>query len=494
MTDQRLLPARQKIALLAITAVGLGLRFFRLGSQSYWLDEAISLSIARANLSTILTNAIQSSHPPLYYLVLKAWLALGVGVSEAAARLPSALLSTAAIPAVYMMARTLFPQKRRLGLLAAGLVAVAPFVIVYAQEARMYALQLLLVPLMLSAFFRAWREGDPRWWAIYAVTATLGAYTQYFTFLAVGGLHLVALLDRPRWGMRWRGLLLSDLAVALLFAPQVAVFFGQTGIALASDWMAADPIYLIQALHTLILSYSLPTWGVAVGFFVTLSLAVLGTYQMILALRRSGESAARQALWLVLLTFWPPLLLIAVTIVVRPFYMPYRSLTVVIPSYVILLAYGLSGARRRSPLPILYGILAVLIVLSLGAYYFDLRFAKPPYRDAAALIAERAEPEDIELHTSDGSYLPFLYYEQPVPVYLLTGDPDARKPEPVYALMGGQTLGREEVLAQDRRIWLVVALEHSIDYQLETLDWFQGQRPLLQEANVGGIRVYLLGS
>jgi hypothetical protein len=292
--------------------------------------------------------------------------------------------------------------------------------------------------------------------------------------------------------MRWRGLLLADLAIALLFAPQAAVFLGQTGIALASDWMEPDPIYLIRAIHALILSYSLPTWGVAIGFFVTLSLAALGTYQMILALRRSRESATQQALWLVLLTFWPPLLLIALTIVVRPFYMPYRSLTVAIPSYVILLAYGLSCARRRSPMPILYGLLAVLIALSLGYYYFDSRFAKPPYRDAAALIAEQAGTDDIELHISDGSYLPFLYYERPVPVYLLKGDPDARKPEPVYALMGGQTIGLEEALTQDRRIWLVVALEHSWEYQQHTLNRFLAQRTVVEEHSVGGIDVYLL--
>jgi hypothetical protein len=172
--------------------------------------------------------------------------------------------------------------------------------------------------------------------------------------------------------------------------------------------------------------------------------------------------------------------------------MPYRSLTVIIPSYVILLAYGLSYARRRSPMPILYGILALLIALSLGYYYFDSRYAKPPYRDAAALIAERARPDDIELHTSDGSYLPFLHYEQPMAAYLLTGDPDARKPEPVYALMGGQTMGLEEALAQDRRIWLVVALEHSWEYQQDTLDRFLAQRTVGEEHSVGGIDVYLL--
>jgi uncharacterized membrane protein len=489
----RRLPDWTEGAVLAgITMFGLGLRLFHLGSQSYWLDEAISLSIAQADIGIILSNAIQSSHPPLYYLLLKAWLSLGTGVGETAVRLPSAVLSTAAIPAVYCLARTLFPRQRRTGLTSAGLLAIAPFPIVYAQEARMYALQLFLVPVMLLAFYRAWVEGQSRYWLVFAVTTTMGIYTQYFTFLAIGGLHLVALLDRERLKARWRGLLLADLTVALLFVPQVLVFLGQTGIALASDWMAPDPIYLIKALHSLILSYSLPPWGVAVGFFVTLSLAVLVTYQMARTLGQNRQQAERPARLLLLFTFWLPLLLAAVLVMVRPFFMPYRSLTVVIPSYVVLLAYGASNARLRSPLPVLYGMLGVLILLSLGCYYFAPRFAKPPYREAAALIAQRAEAEDIELHTSDGSYLPFLHYEQPVPNYLLSGDPGARKPEPVYALMGGRTIAPSQALAQDQRIWLVVALEHSLEYQQEMLEWFQMQRMVLEEHDIGGIKVYLL--
>jgi hypothetical protein len=394
---------------------------------------------------------------------------------------------------VYTLACTLFPRQRYIGLISASLLAIAPFPIAYAQEARMYALQLLLVPLMLLAFFRAWHGGQRPWWLFFVLVATLAAYAQYFTLLAIGGLHLVALLDHERWGLRWRGLLLADVGIALLFAPQAWVFMRQIGIALASDWVVADPAYLVKALHALILSYSLPPWGVAVGFFVTLSLAILVTYQMAHLLRRNSIRVERTALFLVLLTFWPPLLLAAVLIVVQPFFMPYRSLTVVIPSYIVLLAYGLSNAPRRSPLPFLYGLLVTLILLSLAHYFFAPGFAKPPYRDAAALIAQRAEAGDIELHTSDGSYLPFLYYEQSLPNYLLTGDPDARKPEPVYALMGGQTIDRADALAQNRRIWLVVALEHSLEYQQEMLEWFQRQRGVLQEHDVGGIKVYLLG-
>jgi uncharacterized membrane protein len=482
-----------ELGLLAvITSVGLALRLLRLGNMSYWFDEAISLSIAQADLDLILTNAIRSSHPPLYYLLLKGWLALGTGVGEASVRLPSALLSTAAIPAVYALARTLFPLHQKTGLIAALLLAIAPFPLAYAQEARMYALQLLLVVLMLLFFFRAWQQGRPWQWVLFAATATLAVYTQYFSFLAIGGLHLVALLDREQLKARWRGLLLADLTVALLFAPQALVFMGQTGIAAGEDWVAPDPLYLVKALHTLLLSYSLPAWGVAVGFFTTLSLAALATYQMVRALRQSSQRADRAALLLVLLTLWLPLLLVAVLVVVWPFFMPYRSLTVVIPSYIVLLAYGLSTARLRSPMPVLYGLLGVLGLMSLGYYYFAPAFAKPPYREAAALIAERAEAGDIELHTSDGSYLPFLYYDQPVPVYLLEGDPEPRKPDVVYVLMGGQMTGATEALAQGRRMWLVVALEHSLDYQKEMLEWFQHRRRVLEEHDVGGIKVYLL--
>lgn len=142
-------------------------------------------------------------------------------------------------------------------------------------------------------------------------------------------------------------------------------------------------------------------------------------------------------------------------------------------------------------------ILAAITVTGLALRLFRLGsmsywFAKPPYRDAATLIAEQAQPGDIEVHTSDGSYLPFRHYQQPLPVYLLTGDPDSRKPAVVYALVGGQLIEPQDAFAQDRRIWLVVALEHSLEYQAEMVDWFTRQRPILEQFNVGGIRVYLL--
>jgi mannosyltransferase len=499
MTDQRPLPKRQTIALLAITGVGLGLRLFHLGSRSYWLDEAISLGIARNDVATILTNMVQSSHPPLYYLSLKGWLALGLGGNETTVRLLSALLSTAAIPAVYALARVLFDT--RTALVSAGLMAISPFQVLYAQEARMYGLLSLLMTLTLLAFVHAWRTNRLRNWLLFAAGATSCAYTHYFSFLVLAGVGLFALVEglASRTWRRWPGLLLAGTMVTVLFAPQLGLFLDKATDAMGTRWVAPNPLYFFTSVYFLLLSYTLSGWLVAVAMFVSLFIVLLVLWQAVKTVRRlwgpqtPERRQKQQALLLLLSTAIAPVLILAVLLIVKPFWVPERTLTIVTPAYAVFLAQGLTQAPRRSPMPLLYGLLVVLMVVSLGNYYFDPQYAKPPYRDAAELIAGEAGPGDIEVHTSDGSYLPFLQYPQPVSSYLLRGDPDARKPDPVYEVLGGQTISREEALAQDQRIWLVVALEHSIDYQLETLDWFQGQRPVLEEYEVGGIRVYLLG-
>jgi mannosyltransferase len=486
------------LALLTLT--GLGLRLLHLGSQSYWLDEAISLGIARNDLATILTNVAQSSHPPLYYLSLKGWLALGLGGDETTVRLLSALLSTAAIPAVYALARALFDA--RTALVSAGLMAISPFQVLYAQEARMYGLLSLLMTLTLLAFVHAWRTNRLRNWLLFAVGATSCAYTHYFSFLVLAGVGLFALVEglASRTWRRWPGLLLAGAVVAVLFAPQLGLFLDKATNAMGTRWVAPNPLYFFTSVYFLLLSYTLSGWLVAVAMFVSLFIVLLVVWQAVKTVWRlwgpqtPERKQQRQSLLLLLSTAIAPLLVLAVMLIAKPFWVPERTLTIVTPAYTVFLAQGLTQAPHRSPMPALYGLLAVLMVVSLGNYYFDPQYAKPPYRDAAALIAREAGPGDVEVHTSDGSYLPFLQYPQPVPNYLLRGDPDARKPDPVYTVLGGQTIDREEALAQDRRIWLVVALEHSIDYQLSMLDWFQGRRPLLQEVDVGGIRVYLLGS
>src|SRR5207248_4339625 len=95
-----------------------------------------------------------SGPPPLYYLLAHAWLALGD--DEAVLRTLSALLGALAVPLLGLLGAALF--ERRVGLLAAALLAGAPAHVFYSRDARMYPLLTLLLLLATYALVRATGE------------------------------------------------------------------------------------------------------------------------------------------------------------------------------------------------------------------------------------------------------------------------------------------------------------------------------------------------
>src|SRR5829696_1622430 len=134
-------------ALVALTAGAALLRFLALSTQSYWYDEAITVELVRRPFSGMLGAVPQSeSTPPLYYVLAWIWSQI-FGTDEAGLRSLSAALGTAAVPATYAAGRQFV--SRRSAFVAAALVAVSPLLVWYSQEARAYALLVLLGALSL---------------------------------------------------------------------------------------------------------------------------------------------------------------------------------------------------------------------------------------------------------------------------------------------------------------------------------------------------------
>jgi mannosyltransferase len=175
---------RSAAALAAITLVAGVLRFAALGHKSFWLDEAYTVEIVRHSFSGVLHGVWRTeSTPPLYYLL--AWLWTHVfGTSEAGIRSFSALVSTATVPLVYLAGREL--GSRGIGLGAALFIACNPFAVWYAQEARAYALLLMLVALGLWCFARALRNPSPSWVGYWAAASVAALATHYFAALPIG--------------------------------------------------------------------------------------------------------------------------------------------------------------------------------------------------------------------------------------------------------------------------------------------------------------------
>lgn len=187
--------------------VGVALRFATLGHQSFWEDETLTAWQAHLPLDRFVEGLPDSeASPPLYFLLVWPWSRV-FGGGEAGIRSFSAAAGTLTIPVVFLCARQLLSA--RAGLIAALLAAVSPALIWYSQEARPYALMILLTTCSLLFFLRALDAGHDdrrrelnRW----AIVSCLSMATHYFAWFAVateGAWLAIALLrERRRDGGR----------------------------------------------------------------------------------------------------------------------------------------------------------------------------------------------------------------------------------------------------------------------------------------------------
>src|SRR3954471_7598806 len=136
-------------------------RFTRIGHQSFWLDESYTVDLVQRSLGDMLDGVSRTeSTPPLFYVLAWLWAKL-FGHGEAGLRSLSAVVGTLTVPVAWRAAREWFSGARA-GLIAAALVAVNPFFVWYSQEARSYALLVLMAALSLLFLGRAVRSPTPR--------------------------------------------------------------------------------------------------------------------------------------------------------------------------------------------------------------------------------------------------------------------------------------------------------------------------------------------
>src|SRR5262245_41238943 len=69
------------VAVGAVVALGIALRFVQ--RSPLWLDEALTVNIARLSPGDLLDALRHDGHPPLYYLILHFWMRL-VGEGDVA--------------------------------------------------------------------------------------------------------------------------------------------------------------------------------------------------------------------------------------------------------------------------------------------------------------------------------------------------------------------------------------------------------------------------
>ena len=291
--------ARRHAAWL-ILVLALAVRCTRLSAKNLWLDESASWDLATGTVTRLIAKAAGDVHPPLYYVLLKGWVAL-FGDSLAAMRGLSVMASMAALALFYRLALGFMPRGVALTLLLWG--ALSPHSIYHAQEARMYAPVTALV-LGAAVAYRAWIDSGFRRQgalALYVLCAASALYVHYFSvlfLLALSGHFLFLSFDRVsaklgNFKKRWALWVTAHIVVAVTYLPWIHTAIAQ--VTKGQAWRAPVtraqmPRYAVIVIRNFVLGpcyvpsfHSIPT------VFAFLVLAV-GIGSVVFVVMRAGRS------------------------------------------------------------------------------------------------------------------------------------------------------------------------------------------------------------
>jgi mannosyltransferase len=359
----------------ALTALGAVLRFAGIGHQGFWFDEGNTALLVHLSPGKMLGLIPQSeSTPPLYFVVAWVWARL-VGYGEAGLRSLSALAGVATIPVVYGAAAKLI--SRRAGLIAAAITACNPLLIWYSQEARSYALLVLLSAVSLLAFAYALERPTPRslaWWAV-ACAAALA--THYYAVLVI--------VPEAIWllAAHWyrRSVQLAFGAVALCGLALIPLAISQNGTGNAS-WIAPIPLRLRlgQVIPQFLIGFQAPAQAVLEP--LAAAMALIG---LVLLALRSDAPARHRALALGVVAVAGLVLNLALIAGGVDDLITRNVIALWVPA-ALLVAGGL-GARRAG----LVGVAATTVLCATGiaaavGVATDRSFQRPDWRAVARVL------------------------------------------------------------------------------------------------------------
>ena len=367
------LSRRTWIEVCAVTALAAVLRFTTLGFQSYEFDEAWTLYVIHGSFTHMLHAVARvESTPPLYYMLAWGWSRI-FGTGEVGLRLLSAVAGVAIVPVVYALGCVL--RSRRVGLISAAIVATSPYLVFYSQEARSYALFVLLSTTGVLLCVRAIENPKPRTFALWAGVSIAALATHYFAiFPWVGEVVVLAVFGASRRLLAW-----ASAAIVVASIPLLLLARHQAGAGHA-DWIGASS--LLQRMRVTAETFTLGATFkgalphsllVVCGFLAAVSAVAIAASGFLLV-RRSSADERRAALVIgVIAAIGLALPLLGAA--VHKDYFLHKNLIPIVPLLAVVLAVGL-GCKRAGRL----GLLGALALVMAGVALTVTSFAAPSMR------------------------------------------------------------------------------------------------------------------
>lgn len=373
-------------------------------NQSLWFDEAINVVYAKSSdLWWFITKyPMGDFHPPGWFALLWIWGHI-FGFSEISVRLPSVILGVATVGFTFLLGKELF--NKRVGLLAAIFLAIAPLHIYYSQEARMYVLAVLSVT--LSFYFLNRLVLKKRWAGLgFMISLILVLSSDYLAYLVIPA-QVIYLI----WSRRIRKSILAPFLVAgMIFLP----------------WLAIFPDQLRAGLNT---TSSLPGWAKVVGssfkdlllipiktFFGRVTFADKNFYigassfvglvfggVSVYALKRIDQSTKLLISWV----FIPIILTFLIS-----FFVPvlaYFRMIFILPAFYLILGKGIDSLPKKLAAPT-FSIICLISILSLLGYYLNPKFQREDWRGAVSFVSKNLDDQTLVVFENNEIPAPAKYY------------------------------------------------------------------------------------
>ncbi len=436
------------ILLSLIILLGIFLRVYNIGEESFWIDEAATVYTTQQSpleiIEDIYTTTKQAPQyyegggsPPFYFLVANYWTNL-VGLSEAKLRLLSAIFGTISIFMIFTIGRMLFGY--RVGLIVAFMLAINFMHINYSQEARGYSLVVLLTLFTVYFLINGLNGKKNAYWLGYSIAGALLLYTHYFGFFILFFEALYVLIFFKQYKNSLKKAVVSAIGIFVLYIPWIPALFRQIADSEKLAWYLGKGIIYdfarifvqfnawlvpdaqtrvaLRGVYASVQNFSIKSlFGVsligwlAIASILALTLMLLwyfiiGSFvknRKLSVFYLKDKNRAFLLMWFVIPILVP--MIITIVMSTTPVFGFVQYTLFASPAYYLLAAIGISKTKKYY---ILLTLIVVLSLLPLYSYYSN--FDKQQWREVAQYLEANRLPGELVTVHAHHSILAMKYY------------------------------------------------------------------------------------
>lgn len=514
-----------------ILLLGAALRVYKIGKESFWIDEGLEATVYTKyngleifkniwNLGQMLPGYYPGiSDLPLYEFSLEYWTHLW-GISETSLRLYSALYGILSIIFVFLIARHLYGIKS--AYLSAFLFSISIPAIHYSQEARPYSLYLFLSVASIYYFINSLKSNRNYHWGMYILFTMLGLYTHYlFEILLIFQLlYLIFyLITIERYSIKSmiskliknkRSMIRKIVAVyfimAIIASPLILKTFRKDNM---EEWRKTPTMENAARMFVNFSSWIYPGdelrqkiksphfYNINVMellLIISFILVVMLSYLLIACFIYSKIKKVKFRNFIieekstVFLLGWfafPPLLSFVLSRATPiPIFGPIHYLLYCLPPFVMLLSESMLRFKLRH-FRLLLAFFVIISILPLNAYYSNTH--KQQWREAAEYLKEKLQGNEIVLTSLSSGAVSLKYYYNidANNIYGVAPDTKMKKPEKTLYLKDAK-----EMLKDQERFWFVLSFWKYEDPQGSIQSYINQDYEAIETKSFFDIEVY----